>query len=170
MAIGSPSGPSAGTAVAGTEPASPTFVGSGAVMRRAARAPSVRRLPRLRRYVTSAGAGMTKPFTPAIDWMRPPSLSRETSPRSDAFVRSSVLTVSTARPMPALSFSIETCIATMPTSPTPTMTIHARLRTRRSIARLCDTLTATSATRIAIPAPPATTRTGGRDGARCARG
>ncbi len=103
---------------------------------------------------------MMNPRAPASDWMRSPELSCETSARSVALVRSSVAAVSTARPMPALSFSIETCIATIPIRPKATMTTHARLRTRRSIVRLPETSSAASATRSAIAAPPATTRSG----------
>jgi hypothetical protein len=83
-------------------------------------------------------------------------------------LRSSVATVSTARPMPEFSLSSETCIATIPMRPTPMITTHARLRTRRSIVRLAETLTAESATRIAIAAGPAASRSG-RAGARAGR-
>ena len=102
--------------------------------------------------------------------MRSPELSREMSAFSVALERSSVATVSTARPMPELSLSIETCIATMPISPKPTMTTHARLRTTRSMERLPETCIAVSPTRSAIAAPPAASRSGGRWGARCGVG
>ena len=51
------------------------------------------------------------------------------------FWRSSVAVVSTAREMPELSLSSETCIATIPISATPTRQIHARPRRRRSMTR-----------------------------------
>ena len=43
--------------------------------------------------------------------------------------------VSTAREMPELSFSIDTCIATIPISATPMKQIHTRPRKRRSMTR-----------------------------------
>ena len=51
------------------------------------------------------------------------------------FWRSSVAVVSTAREMPELSFSIDTCIATIPISATPMKQIHTRPRRRRSMTR-----------------------------------
>jgi hypothetical protein len=51
------------------------------------------------------------------------------------FWRSSVEVVSTARPMPELSLSSETCIATIPISARPTKQIHTRPRRRRSMTR-----------------------------------
>ncbi len=97
---------------------------------------------------------MTKPLASASGTIRSPALNRETSLRSAELLRSSVLAVVTARPMPELSFSSETCIATMPMSPKAMTPIHTRPRTRRSIARLPETSSATQATRSAIATPP----------------
>ena len=103
--------------------------------------------------------------------MRSPELRRDTSPRSEALLRSSVLTVSTARPMPALSFSIETCIATIPIRPKaddddPRAAAHEAVH--RAAARDVDRDAGDAQTRTRQP-PAAASRSGGRGrGERCA--
>ena len=74
--------------------------------------------------------------------------------RSAELLRSSVPTVCTARPMPELSFSSETCIATRPKRLTAMTPIQTRPRTTRSMKRLAETSSATPATRDATATPP----------------
>ena len=61
------------------------------------------------------------------------------SSRRLEFWRSKVSAAVTARLMPALSLSSETCMKTMPMSATATSAIHARPRTRRSSTRASPT-------------------------------
>ena len=67
--------------------------------------------------------------------MRSPEARRAIAASIWEFWRSSVAVVSTARPMPELSLSSETCIATIPMSARPTRQIHARPRSSRSTTR-----------------------------------
>jgi hypothetical protein len=83
------------------------------------------------------------PSFAATPWMFSPESSLEMSARIDEFWRSRVSAAVTARLMPALSRSIETCMKTMPRSPIAMIAIHARPRTRRSSTRA-------SPTRIAV--------------------
>ena len=61
--------------------------------------------------------------------------SRAMSASRFAFWRSSVPIVVTAREMPVLSLSMDTCMATMPPSSRPTSQIHTRPRRRPSTTR-----------------------------------
>ena len=105
---------------------------------------------------------MTMPRAPASDWMRSPELSRETSARSAAFLRSSVLVVSTARPMPALSFSIETCMKTMPDQRDGDDGDPHAAADQAVHEPATGDVDGGVGDAVAIAAPPATTRSGGR--------
>jgi len=78
---------------------------------------------------------MTIPSRAADASTRAPDASSEIDARSVAFWRSSVSALVTARLMPALSLSSETCMKTTPMSATATSAIHARPRTSRSSTR-----------------------------------
>ena len=99
-----------------------------------------------------------------------PSRARRSSSRRLEFWRSRVSAAVTARLMPALSLSSETCMKTMPMSATATSAIHARPRTRRSSsARVADAHA--RACRGAAPAAAARPRCRPRAarGSRCGR-
>ena len=79
-------------------------------------------------------------------------MSRAIDASRSAFWRSSVVVVSTAREMPELSLSSETCIATIPPSSAPSAQIQARLRSRRSTTR-CSGSARTRANSPVVPVP-----------------
>ena len=75
------------------------------------------------------------PSSAAASWIRSPEDRRATSVSRSALTRSSVPAASTLWEMPELSFSSETCIATIPPSMIPISQIHARPRRSRSTIR-----------------------------------
>ena len=85
------------------------------------------------RKPTAAGAGMIMPMPAAIRSIRWSSASVATEARSCWFWLCSAVLRSIERPIEAFSLSIETCIATIPVSSTPSTGIQARPRTRRSM-------------------------------------
>ncbi|HEV3229509.1 MAG TPA: hypothetical protein VGY97_08550 [Solirubrobacteraceae bacterium] len=84
---------------------------------------------------TSPAGAETNPSRRPAAWTRSLLDRRDTSARSAAFWRSSADVVWTARPIPVLSRSRETCMATIPISANPISAIHPRPRMRRSSSR-----------------------------------
>jgi hypothetical protein len=90
--------------------------------------------PRGERKLSWVGVAMTMPMLPATRSMRDTALSEATCARSCPFAVCRVVACSIARPMLELSRSRDTCMATIPTSRTPSTGIHARPRTSRSVS------------------------------------
>jgi hypothetical protein len=99
-----------------------------------AAAPAASRSPACRKC-RELGSGVTMPAALAVAFTRSSLDMRASCSSRSEFWRSSVVAVSAAREMPVLSFSSDTCIATMPPSITPTRRIQVRLRSRLSTRR-----------------------------------
>src|ERR671917_232553 len=78
---------------------------------------------------------MSIPSASAPTWIRSVAESFAIDASRPAFWRSSVVVVSTAREIPELSLSSETCMVTIPSSASPSIQIHRRERSRRSTTR-----------------------------------
>ena len=135
----------------------------GGCMRRAARDAS-RSPSRAVRYSTPPGGGVTMPSSTAAVRTRSPEDRRAMSASMSAFWRSSVAEVVTAREMPELSLSSETCMATIPPSRTPISQIQTRPRSRPSTTRV------SGSARMRSKTPVVPRRTAGAGGRRAASG
>ena len=110
------------------------------------------------------------PSSSASARTRSPDDMRAMPASRSAFWRSSVALVVTAREIPALSLSSETCMATIPPSSRPISQIHARPRRRPSTNRVSGSARMRSKTPVVPRRTAAPAAGAGRSGPETRRG